>query len=73
MSKEVHFGKGMEGFGRIVLQEVIKTDYGPGASFDGISGHGPDTHNETHALHEQVNLFKSGVSGSGLKIRFLND
>ena len=67
---QINFGPGMQEFGRVVLRELIKTDYGPGSSFNGIAGHGPDSHRGTHELHEQVNLFQRGVKGSGLTVRF---
>lgn len=72
MSSKINFGPDMQDYGRIVLQELIKTDYGPGSSFNGISGHGPDTHGGTHELHEQVTLFQPVVKGSGLTIRFFD-
>ena len=70
---QINFGPGMQEFGRIVLQELIKTDYGPDSSFDGINGHGPKTHGGTHELHDQVNLYQQGVSGSGLTVRFFDE
>lgn len=69
MSSQINFGKGLQDLGRIAAQELIKTDYGPDCSFNGIDGHGPDTHGGSHELHEQVNLFQQGVKGSGLTIR----
>lgn len=67
----INFGGGMQSFGRDVMKEVIKTDYGPGCSFDGIYGHGPKDHGG-HGVHDQLNLYTQGVKGSGLTIRFLD-
>jgi len=65
---EFKFGKGIADFGRIVLQELVKTDYGPGGQFDSIKGHPVQDHHG--GPHSQVNLFKEGVGGSGLSVRF---
>jgi len=71
MSTQIDFGPALHDLGRVVVQELVKTDYGPGSSFDGIGGHGPEDHGP-HGLHEQVNLFKTGVKDSGLTVRFLD-
>ena len=70
MSNQINFGGGMQELGRIASQELIRTDYGPGCSFNGIGGHGPSTHGGTHPMHDQVNLFQRGVKDSGLALRF---
>ncbi len=69
---EFNFGSSTEDFGREIVKEIIKTDYGPGFSFDGIGGHGPraDHHG---GLHDQINLFKKGEKGSGIVFRFFPD
>ena len=72
MGKEFNFGGDMLDFGRGVLRELIKTDYGPGCSFNGINGHGlRDDHH--CGEHDQVNLFKEGVKGSGMTFRFFDN
>lgn len=67
----IDFGGGMQAFGREVTRELIKTDFGHGCSFNSIDGHGLSNHGG-HGLHDQINLFKQGVKGSGLTIRFLD-
>ena len=71
MSNEFNFGNGMQDFGRIVLRELIKTDYGPGCRFNGIAGHGAQDHHG--GLHDQVNLFQEGVKDSGNTFRFFDN
>jgi hypothetical protein len=72
MSNEFNLGGGMRDFGRNVLQELIKTDYGPGCSLDGINGHGPcDDHHG--GMHDQVNVFQKGVKDSGCTFRFFDE
>lgn len=71
MSHEFNFGGGMQDFGRDVLRELIKTDYGPGCSFDGINGH--ETQDHHGGPHDQVNLFQQGVKDSGAAFRFFED
>jgi len=68
MSKEFNFGEGMKDYGRIVLQELVKTDFGPNCSFNGINGHGIKDHHG--GPHDQINLFQEGVKGSGMTFRF---
>lgn len=71
MGNEFNFGGGMPDFGREVLRELIRTDYGPGASFNGIGGHGPrDDHHG--GMHDQINLFEKGVKDSGATFRFFD-
>jgi len=72
MSTQMNFGGGLQELGRIAAQELIRTDYGPGSSFNGIGGHGLSTHGATHTPHEQVNLYQPGVKDSGLTLRFLS-
>lgn len=62
MANEFNFGNGMRDFGRDVLREVVRTDFGPGCSFNGIQGHGLEMHHG--GLHDQVNLFTHGVPAS---------
>jgi hypothetical protein len=38
MSNEFNFGPAMQDFGRGVLRDLVKTDYGPGATSAGCSG-----------------------------------
>jgi len=71
MSKDFNFGGGMQDFGTNVLRELVKTDYGPGCSFNGIAGHGTQDHHI--GPHSQANLFKEGKKGSGIAFRFLED
>jgi hypothetical protein len=47
---------------------VVRTDFGPGCSFDGIDGHGLEDHHG--GLHEQVVLFRRGLSDSEATLRF---
>ena len=65
-----NFCGGMQDFGRDVLKTLVQTDYGPGCSFDNITGHGLEDHHG--GSHEQVNLYKKGVSGSGIAFRFFD-
>ncbi len=69
--KDLNFGGSMCDFGRDVLRELVRTDYGNGCTFNGIDGHGLQNHHG--GLHDQFNLFQKGVDGSGLAIRFFND
>ena len=71
MSNEFNFDNGNQDFGRIVIQEVLKTDYGPNSSFNGIAGHGPQNHHG--GQHEQVNLFQKGIKGSGATFRIYEE
>jgi hypothetical protein len=70
MSNDFNFGNEMEDFGRDILREVVRTDYGPGCSFNGINGHGLLNHHG--GLHDQVTLYQQGVSGSGINFRFFD-
>ena len=71
MSNEFNFGGGMQDFGREVMRELIKTDYGPGCSFNGIEGHGMQDHHG--GSHDQINLFQEGVKDSGITFRFFEN
>ncbi len=71
MSNDFNFGGGMQNFGREVLRELIKTDYGPGCLFNGIAGHGMQDHHG--GTHDQVNLFQEGVKDSGIAFRFFEN
>jgi len=68
MLKDLNVGPNMVDFGRDALRELVRTDYGPGSSFNGIDGHGPQNHHG--GSHEQVTLFQTGVSGSHMNFRF---
>ena len=70
--RKIDFGKSLQELGRVAAQELIRTDYGPGCTFNGIGGHGPSTHGGTHLLHEQINLYRQGEKGSGLQMRFFD-
>lgn len=71
MSNDFNFGGDMQDFGREVLRELIKTDYGPGCSFNGIGGHGTQDHHG--GSHDQVNLFQERVKDSGIAFRFFEN
>ena len=71
MGNDLKFGGEMNEFGRIVLQELIKTDYGPNATFDGIDGHNAQDHHG--GTHDQITLFKHGVKKSDVNFRFFDD
>jgi hypothetical protein len=71
MSNEFNFGGGMQDFGREVMRELIKTDYGPECSFNGIEGHGMQDHHG--GSHDQINLFQEGVKDSGITFRFFEN
>jgi len=72
MNQKIDFGGGLQALGRLALREIVKTDYGPGCSFNGIGGHGLSTHGGTHECHNQVTLFQSGVKGSGTTLRIFD-
>lgn len=71
MSNNFNYGNGMKDFGNVVLQELIKSDFGPGCSFNGIDGHPTQDHHG--GTHDQVNLFTRGESNSNINFRFFND
>ena len=72
MTKDFNFGgETTADFGNTVVREVLRTDYGQGQSFGGISGHGPQDHHG--GSHTQVNLYQPGVKGSGIAFRFFDN
>ncbi len=70
MANKSDFGSNLQDFGREALREVIKTDFGPSCSFNGIDGHALDNHHG--GIHDQVNLFHHGTSNSGKTFRFFD-
>ena len=70
MDKEFNLGGNMKDFGREVLKEVIRTDYGPKCSFNGIAGHESQVHHG--GQHDQVVLYKEGVKASEFTFRFFD-
>lgn|GEM_PF-3175827 len=71
MSRVFNFGGGMQGFGREVLRELVKTSHGPGYSFSGIVAQSMwDDH---CGLHDHVNLFQEVIKDSGMNFRFFKN
>lgn len=69
--KDLNFGGDMVDFGRTVLSELVRTDYGPGCTFNSIDGHELRDHHG--GPHDQIVLFQEGVKGSGINFRFFED
>lgn len=71
MATEFNFASGTSDFGREMLLEVVKSDYGPGCSYNGIGGH--ETRDHHGGMHDQVSVYNQGVSRSHLTMRFFDN
>lgn len=68
MEMPKYLGGPFADLGTFIVKELVKND-----GYNGLSGHGPDTHGGTHPQHEQFTVFRRGESGSGTNIRILRD